>query len=181
MDREDPELARDMERVNRANAGSGFSVRRPYRGGSLWMGEDEAWEAARELVNVADEHGALRGIIDAAKRHRLQDDFSSLWSYEREDFERKLHRKRSKTKVTFVEMPESVPVHSEDSEVHERILWGDFMSLLDRKERRVVVCLRKGSTGPVDIARELGFANHSPVSKALTAIRLKAERFFRQN
>ena len=88
------------------------------------MGEDEAWEAAQELVAVADEHGALRGLVEAVRTHRIQDDFSSVWSYEREDFERKLHRKRLKVKVIFVEMPDSVPVSSEDSEVHERLLWG---------------------------------------------------------
>ena len=57
-----------------------------------------------------------------------------LWpNYEREDFERKLHRKRSKVKVIFVEMPDTVPIYAEDTEVHERILWGDFMALLDAK------------------------------------------------
>jgi hypothetical protein len=32
-------------------------------------------------------------------------------------------------------------------------------------------------TRATDIARELGYANHSPVSKALGRIRRKAERF----
>ena len=167
-----------MDMLNKRNAGMGVTVCPPVAGGTLWCGEDEAWEAAQELVNVADEHGALRGVVDAVKSHRIEDDFSSLWSYEREDFERKLYRKRSKIKVTFVELPESVPVYSQDTEVHEGLLWGDFMALLDAKERRVAVCLRRGATGPVDIASELGYANHSPVSKALAKIRRKAEKFF---
>ncbi|HLG54089.1 MAG TPA: hypothetical protein VI485_02085 [Vicinamibacterales bacterium] len=167
--------------MNELNADSGAQVCRPWRGGRLWMGEDEAWGAAQELVAVADEHGALRALVEAVRTHRIQDDFSSVWSYEREDFERKLHRKRLKVKVVFVEMPDSVPVYSEDSEVHERLLWGDFMSLLDKKERRVTVCLRKGTVGAVDIAKELGYANHSPVSKALAKIRKKASDFFDMN
>src|SRR5262249_43506448 len=111
----------------------------------------------------------------------VHDDFSSIWSYEREDFERKLHRRRLKVKVVFVEMPETVPVYAEDTETHERILWGDFMAFLDPRERRVAVCLRRGATGPVDIAKELGYANHSPVSKALAKIRQKASDFFDLN
>jgi hypothetical protein len=74
-------------------------------------------------------------------------------------------------------MPDTVPVYSEDTEVHEHLLWGDFMALLDARERRVVVCLRRGAAGAVDIAKELGYANHSPVSKALARIRRKAVEF----
>ena len=180
-DKDDDTFERDLKRINDANKDSGAQAYRPLRGGSLWMGEDEAWEAAQELVEAADEHGALRGIIDAVKSNRVQDDFSSVWSYEREDFERKMHRKRSKVKVVFLEMPHTVPVFAEDTEVHERILWGDFMTLLDARERRVAVCLRRGSIGAVDIAKELGYANHSPVSKALAKIHRKASDFFGDN
>lgn len=180
-DKDDKTFERDKKKINEINANSGAQVERPWRGGHLWIGEDEAWEAAQELVDVADEHGALRAIIDAVKSNRVHDDFSSVWSYEREDFERKMHRKRSKVKVVFVEMPNTVPVYAEDTEVHERILWGDFMTLLDPKERRVAVCLRRGSIGAVDIAKELGYANHSPVSKALAKIRQKASNFFDNN
>lgn len=180
-ERDDPTFGHDVSRFNEKYADMGVRAERPWRGGHLWLGEDEAWEAAQELVAAADEHGALRGVIDAVKSHRLQDDFSALWSYEREDFERKLHRKRDKVKVVFVELPDSVPVYSTESEVHDRLLWGDFMALLDPKERRVAVCLRRGTIGAVDIARELGYANHSPVSKRLRTIRKKAAQFFSLN
>ena len=136
-DKDDNTFERDLKRINNCN--SGARAYRPLKGGHLWIGEDEALEAAHELVDAADEHGALRGIIDAVKSNRIQDDFSSVWSFEREDFERKMHRKRSKVKVVFVEMPDTVPVYSEDTEVHERLLWGDFMTLLDAKERRIAV------------------------------------------
>jgi hypothetical protein len=49
--------------------------------------------------------------------------------------------------------------------------------VLDLKERRVVVCLRHGITRLGDIARELGYANHSPISKTLARIRAKAARY----
>lgn len=180
-DPDDKTFQRDLKRINEVNADSGAQAKRPLMGGHLWLGEDEAAEAAEELIDAADEHGALRGIIDAVKSNRVHDDFSSVWSFEREDFERKMHRKRSKVKVVFLEMPETVPVYSEDTEVHERLLWGDFMTLLDQKERRIAVCLRRGAVGAVDISKELGYANHSPVSKALAKIRRKAMHFFDNN
>lgn len=51
------------------------------------------------------------------------------------------------------------------------------MAFLDQKEKRVVVLLRSGVTRVGEIAAEMGYANHSPVSKALERIRRKALRF----
>jgi hypothetical protein len=111
------------------------------------------------------------------RSNRVQDDFSNRWSYAKEDFERKLYRKRTKTQLTFVELDEAKPVHAPTSEVHENLLWEDFITLLNPKERRIVVFLKNGVTRVSDISKELGYANHSPVSKALTQIRKKAERY----
>lgn len=154
----------------------GWTVSRPLRGGALWLGEEEAAEATRELVEVADREGRLRAIIDAVRSNRVEDDFSPRWSFAKEDFERKLYRKRSKTKVTFVELDETIPFHGPDSEVDENLLWEDFFAILNAKERRVVVCLRNGMSKATEIAATLGYANHSPVSKTLQTIRRKAAR-----
>jgi hypothetical protein len=151
---------------------------RPLRGGSIWRGEQEAWEATQDLVEIADEHGRLREIIDAVRTNRIEDDFSNLWSYAKEDFERKLYRKRAKVRVTFVELDKAKPVHAPTSELHEDLLWEDFMVLLNAKERRIVVCLKNGITRVSDISKKLGYANHSPISKALKQIRRKAETYF---
>jgi len=62
----------------------------PRTGGPIWMGEDEAAEKVAETVEVADGTGRLRGILDAVRGHRVEDDFSVQWSNAREDFERKL-------------------------------------------------------------------------------------------
>ena len=43
---------------------------RPLFGGLAWMGESEALEATREMVEVADQYGRLRSIIDAIKSNR---------------------------------------------------------------------------------------------------------------
>ena len=154
----------------------GVTLQRPLFGGYVWTGEEEAWEATREMVQLADEHGHLRGILEAVRSHRIEDDFTERWSYEREDFERKLFRKRAGVRVRFVELEETVPVLGPDSEAHENLLWEDFFGLLNPKEREIVVCLRNGATTLTEVAQKLGYANHSPISKKLGRIRRMAER-----
>jgi hypothetical protein len=173
------EQRRDFEEAQRRlPPDADADVLRPCFGGDVWRGEDEAWEMACELVETADEHGQLRKIIEAVRSNRVQDDFSGRWSFQREDFERKLYSKRHKVKVTFVELGDTTPVHAPDAEPdpERRLIWQDFMALLDPKERRVIVCLRNGHTRAIEIATELGYANHSPVSKALAKIRKKARK-----
>jgi len=157
------------------------TIRTPHRGCALWMGEAEAEEVTEQIVAVADKEGKLRSIADAVRSHRVHDDFSQRWSYAKEDFERKLYSKRSKIRVTFVELTDTVPVHSPFSEYTDDLLWQDFSAVLDRKERHVIVCLRNGTTKLGDIAASLGYANHSPISKALNRIRRKASAFFSQS
>lgn len=154
-----------------------FTVERPLYGGYVWSGEEEAWDVTRRVVELADCRGKLRGIVDAVRSHRVEDDFSSKWSHAKEDFERKLYRKRSKVRVSFVELDERIPVYGPDSEVEfdRRIFWEDFLALLDAKERHVIVLLRSGHTQS-EIASALGYESHSPVSKALSRICRKAER-----
>ena len=176
-DFETPDQAVTLLRL-RCEVPEGVTVDLPRKGGDIWAGEADAWKVAQELVEAADRHGRLRAVIDAVLSNRIQDDFSDCWSYDREDFERKFYHKRSKVKVAFVEIPDTVPVHGPDSECAENLLWEDFITLLDKKEHRIVVCLRKGITGVGEIGRELGYANHSPVSKALKKIRIKAQQYF---
>lgn len=157
-----------------------IEVNLPLKGGTIWTGEEDAWQATKELVEVADKEGKLRKIIDAVKSNRVDDDFSSYWSYAREDFERKLYHKRSKIKVAFVQLDDTIPVHGRCSElerIEENLLWEDFIAFLDKKERKVVVCLRNGITKASEISKILGYANHSPVSKALKRIREKAKKY----
>jgi len=141
------------------------------------MGEDEAWEATKEIVQLADNKGKLSEIIDAIRSNHIEDDFSKEWSYAKEDFERKIYHKRSKIKVTFVELRDTIPVHGPTSELHENLLWEDFIALLDNKEKHIVICLRNGVSKVGDIANSLGYANHSPISKALSKIRIKAKAY----
>lgn len=179
FDRVEPETETQREKLKKARQQEfeEVAIERPRMGGTLWCGEEDATEVTKDLVDLADENGRLRSIIDAVKSHRVIDDFSPLWSFAREDFERKLYSKRSKVRVSFVELKDTLPVHGPSSEYTENLLWEDFTALLDEKERHVVVCLRSGTTKLGDIATELGYANHTPISKALARIRKKAARF----
>ncbi len=173
-----PETPRQRRLLARARAESDpdVAIERPRQGGTLWMGEEEASEIMSDLVDAADRNANLRGLIDAVRSNRVVDDFSPCWSFAREDFERRLYSKRSKVKVTFVEIADTLPVHNPQSEYTDGLLWGDFFSVLDPRERQIVVCLRSGQTKLTDIAASLGYANHSPVSKALSRIRTKAAK-----
>jgi hypothetical protein len=157
-----------------------IKVNRPLKGGSLWIGEKEALEATKELIEFADKKGSLRSIIDAIKSNRIQDDFSAKWSYAREDFERKLYKKRSKFRVSFVELDDTIPVQGPSSEIEENLVWEDFISILNPKERQIVVCLKNGITKLGEISHILGYANHSPISKSLSKIRSKALQYFNE-
>jgi DNA-directed RNA polymerase specialized sigma subunit len=77
-----------------------------------------------------------------------------------------------------VELDDTIPVLGPESEIHDRILGEQFLAVLNEKEKIIVVLLKSGETKLKDIAEHLGYANHSPVSKALTRIARKARQFF---
>jgi hypothetical protein len=150
----------------------------PRMGGDLWRGVTEANEVIDWIVEKADNNGSLRALLDAIRSHRVEDDFSTYWSRAREDFERKLNHKRARISVRFVELPETISVQGPEKEVIDKTILGDFLALLDRREREVVLLLSKGVTRVGDVAAELGYANHSTISKRLVRIRRKAEAYF---
>lgn len=152
----------------------------PRKGGDLWRGEAEAAEFVTAIVEEADASGKLRGILDAVRSNRVEDDFSDFWSNARIDFERKLHRTRNKVSVRFVELPDNIPVQGPETEVVDRLVMSDFVALLNEKDRQIVVLLSSGYTRLHDIAAELGYATHSPISKKLAKIREQAKTFFDQ-
>lgn len=150
----------------------------PRMGGTVWAGEEQAARAVEDVVGNADKTGRLRDIMDAVRSHRIEDDFTDHWSFAREDFERKLYGKRRKTKVAFVELPDTTPVQGPESEVVGNMVTNDFIALLDARNRQIVVLLNSGVTSKTEIASILGYANHSAVSKRLMQIRAQAERYF---
>jgi hypothetical protein len=149
----------------------------PRMGGSIWMGEDDAAEVVAATVEAADSTGRLRDILDAVRSHRVADDFSAQWSNAREDFERKLYRKRNKVQVRFVELTDTIPVQSSECEALGKLVTSDFLALLDSQQREIVVLLSSGYRQH-EIAEHLGYASHSPISKKLAHIRRQAEKYF---
>ena len=147
-------------------------------GGEIWVGEDEARDVREDAIAAADRTGQLRAIVDAVKSNRIEDDFSDRWSFAREDFERKLYSKRSRTKVRFVELTDATVVQSSQSEYSDNLATNEFLSILDPVNRQIVVLLNSGVTKKTEIAQMLGYANHSPVSKRLTQIRRAAASYF---
>lgn len=158
----------------------GVLIGNPRMGGDLWRGEEDAAHVLAEVVERADDTGRLRGILDAVRSNRVVDDFSNVWSFEKADFERRLYRKRSKVKVTFVELTDTIPVQGPESHVIGNMVHDDFLALLKPQDREVVVLLSSGVTRLTEIASILGYANHTPVSKRLARIRKQAETFFDQ-
>jgi hypothetical protein len=159
---------------------AGAVAANPRMGGPVWFGEGDAYDAVVETVEAADGTGQLRGILDAIRSHRIEDDFSSHWSFAREDFERKLHGKRRKITVKFVELTETIPVQGPESEVLGHLVTSDFLAMLDARNRQIVVLLQSGMTSKTEIADVLGYANHSAISKRLVQIRRAAEAHFDQ-
>ena len=150
----------------------------PRCGGTLWRGEEWAAEVVEEVVEAADAGGRLRAILDAVRSNRVEDDFSDRWSFAREDFERKLYHKRNKVRVRFVELTDTIAVQGPETEVEGNLVVGDFLALLDERERQIVVLLHSGYTKLGEVASMLGYKNHSPVSKYLARVRRKAEEHF---
>ncbi|OLL70456.1 hypothetical protein Ae168Ps1_6203 [Pseudonocardia sp. Ae168_Ps1] len=156
----------------------GAVVCHPRVGGPVWLGEDDAVDAVAETVELADRTGQLRSIVDAVRSNRVVDDFSDRWSFAREDFERKLFSKRSRIGVRFVELTDTIPVQGPESEIVGRSVTNEFLSLLDARNRQIVVLLNSGVTNRSEIAEQLGYAGHSTVSKRLAQIRDQATAFF---
>ncbi|WP_424187605.1 hypothetical protein ACOBQX_07340 [Actinokineospora sp. G85] len=61
------------------------------------------------------------------------------------------------------------------------LVTNDFLTLLDARNRQIVVLLNSGVTSKTEIADVLGYANHSAVSKRLAQIRRAAEAHFDEN
>jgi hypothetical protein len=77
-----------------------------------------------------------------------------------------------------VELTDTIPVQSPETEVEGSLVVGDFLALLDERERQIVILVLSGYSKLGEVASILGYKNHSPVSKRLDRIRRKAEEYF---
>jgi len=165
-------------RLNNGDILDGATMGAPRVGSDIWSGERDTAEFVELTVEAADKTGRLRDILDAVRSNRVHDDFSDRWSPAKEDFERAFNHTRSKVKVSFVELEDTTPVHGPETEVIGQLACSDFLALLNRRDREVVVVLTSGATTLTEVGEILGYSNHSAVSKRLARIRDQAVRFF---
>jgi len=116
------------------------------------------------IEQVPDATGQLSGILDAVRGNRVEDDFSESWSFAREDVERKVYKKQSKTRVRFVELTGTIAFQGAESEILGAMVTNEFLTVLDTKNRQ--------------IAKLFGYANHIPVSKRLRQIQKATAEYF---
>jgi len=69
-------------------------------------------------------------------------------------------------------------VQGPETEILDRTVYGDFLTLLNERDREIVVLLYSGMTKLTEVADEMGYLNHSAVLKRLNRIREQAARFF---
>jgi hypothetical protein len=154
-----------------------FIVRRPLMGGLLWdidsMEEREG--ILQDAIDGVEGMESLAPVLEVLHGHRTHDDFSSRYSWVKEDFERAFYSKRSKIKVEMVETLDDAPVWSSgDNEGYDHALFRDVMAVLDARERKLIVALRMGRTA-TEIAREEGLAGHAAISRKIAKIKAKVQ------
>src|SRR6185436_15978799 len=106
-------------------------------------------------------------------RHHAHEDFSSRYSWVKEDFERSFYSKRSKLKVELIETVDDAPVwNSAEPDGYERVLFRDILAALNVRERRLLLALRMGKTS-TEIARGQGLTGHAAISRRIKGLKAK--------
>jgi nitrogenase subunit NifH len=75
-------------------------------------------------------------------------------------------------------MTDTIPVQGPETQVVGDIVCGDFLALLNERDRELVLVLSSGVTKLIEAADILGYANHSGISKRLSRIRDAARQHF---
>ncbi|MDL2325117.1 hypothetical protein LJC61_08265 [Ruminococcaceae bacterium OttesenSCG-928-A16] len=138
-----------------------------------------SWEQAEsyfaQFVEIFRQRYPLDKWIEVVKQHPCHEDYEpSRWSKGRIDFYRKWYHSRSITKVSFVgETWEWERLKSDLfdpwNSIDFKLDYENFKQTLSEKDRKVIELLYSGYT-QVEIAKILGYANHSAVSKRAAKI-----------
>lgn len=159
----------------------GLLVRRPRMGGTIWDINDEAEceEVIEEMLDGLGLMEPLDPLLDLLHSHRTHEDFSSQYSWIKEDFERAFYSKRSQVKVVMVETIDSFPAWNVgECFGHEDMIFRDLLSCFDRKDRRILIALRHGKT-TTEIARESGLKGHASISRRISQIKNRVRRLMK--
>lgn len=124
----------------------------------------------------------MKKVYEVVRTHRDHRDFSSRMSNVKIDFQRQYYHTRASTKVISDSDENGEPVYAPMTNAFDEVetrLWFDvFLKRLDEKDRQIVKLLEEGYTQQ-EIAKNLGYANHSAVAKRYKKIK-RAFNLFRQ-
>jgi hypothetical protein len=153
-------------------------VRRPRMGGTIWdiNDEDECEQVVDEMLDGIGLMEPLDPLLDLLHSHQTHEDFSSQYSWIKEDFERAFYSKRSRVKVVMVETVDHFPAwNAGECFGYEDVIFRDLLSCFDRKSQRILIALRHGKT-ITEIARESGLKGHASISRRISQIKKQVHR-----
>ncbi|MCM1363340.1 MAG: winged helix-turn-helix domain-containing protein, partial [Clostridiales bacterium] len=130
--------------------------------------------AVDTLMEVVD----YEGVVSVSKEIGTPEDFSNIpKNYPRSDFEKKYNHTGAKTKVNFSSVQAEAKIkrkrtasYTIEEMTENSVLVEDFFNLLDDTDRMILKYVLSGYTQS-EIAEEMGFSNHSVVSKHMKKIR----------
>jgi len=127
----------------------------------------------------------MREVYGIVKAHRAHADYSGRNSHVKMDFRRDYYHTRANTKmVPLMEESEEAAYtpYSPNgfAEVETRMWFDCFLERLDDKDKQIVKLLEEGYTQQ-EIGEELGYANHSGVTKRIQFIKREFNQFRRED
>jgi hypothetical protein len=107
------EIARYMNETIPEDERASYRLTRPRMGGDLWNPEDpddRAWITGL-LIDGDTTVESLEPVVEVLLGSATHEDFSTRYSWIKEDFERAFYSKRSKIKVRLHEFTDECPVY----------------------------------------------------------------------
>ena len=135
-----------------------------------YLTHELAADTIREMVEYFISHSDFPLWRDAIKEHRAHEDYDSRRSSIKTDFHRQWYHTRAKTKVIDLDFTQvDEPSYSPFEKIDSRLDVERFTAQLDEINQRIVKLLLAGYT-QAEIAKKVGFANHSGVCKRIKKI-----------
>ena len=165
------ELARQVG----ADYADRFAVRRPLVGGHVWFAEDAGERDAviGEALGGAGVMESLAPVIELLNTQHAHEDFSSRYSWVKEDFERSFHSKRARLRVQMIQSVDDAPVWDvSECDGYQSVLERDVFAALDLKSRTLLLALRAGKT-VCELGRDAGLTGHASISRQVQRLQAK--------
>jgi hypothetical protein len=154
---------------------SNYLVRRPLYGGDLWDPESasDRDDVIHQAIHGGTAQESLAPVLELLRTQRAHEDFSSQYSWVKEDFERSFYSKRAKLKVELISTADDAPVwETGDCDGYSDLLLRDLLAVINTRERKLLLAIREGRT-PCEIAKEQGLRGHATISRRIAALKNK--------